>query len=184
MAWFAAAAYVAGTIYNAHSQDQEDKERAAAERRNAAFFREQAEFARRAGEREQAIFKRQSQHFIDEQISTISKSGVNFSGSFVNVVAESQFLANQELQAIREATDFNVRLAEMRGLDSLDTARAIEGGRQRRFVGNVIGGAANALVLARKGGGRDVGGGGGGNTPDGGFSGPMPASTYFDNTIA
>lgn len=148
----AAGLYVVGTVYNMYQQGEADRDQAAAEERNAAFFMEQAAFARRAGEREQAIFSRQTDQFIDAQMGRVAKSGVNFSGQTASVVAFSEYLAGLELQAIKDETEFNVRLATMRGIDSLQVANDIRSGTKAKQVGMLLNGIGNAASMSSKSG--------------------------------
>lgn len=95
-----------------------------AEKANAMFYREQAEFARFSGERQQAIFDRESEVLFGEQESAFAKAGVDMASS-------STFMAHQLLNrqteswAIKMETDMNVRLATLRADQSEKEAAAL-----------------------------------------------------------
>lgn len=138
----------ASTIMSVNAQRKADKERANAEARNASFFREQAAFAQAAGDRELEVFKRKHERLVGDQLGKIAKSSAMLSGSFVNVVAETQFLGEKEMAAIERETKFNVRMAMVRGLEADHTARQIRKNIDNRTAGLLLQGAAGMISTA------------------------------------
>jgi len=126
---------------------------AEAERANASFLREQAEFAEISGKRELNIFERQSDRVIGAQQSAFAKAGVDLSGSALAVLAESKQQAAEEKGAIRRESEFRVRLANLRAQEAEGAAGRLEGGLFGDILGGVIGAGADvAGGLIAKGG--------------------------------
>lgn len=99
-------------------------DQADAEEKNAAFYREQADFAAKAGERQRMIFDRESVILFGEQASAFAKAGIDTSGSGYFLAQQNLFRA-QESNAIQEETDMNVRLATLRAEQADATADAL-----------------------------------------------------------
>lgn len=96
-----------------------------AEKANASFFRDQADFAQFAGDRQKVIYNEESQVLYGEQMSGFAKAGIDTENS-------SFFMATQMLQRNRGAnaitleTDMNVRLANARADASQSVAAQYE----------------------------------------------------------
>jgi hypothetical protein len=118
------AAMAVGTIIKSYGQIKANEDQAAAEKRNAAFYREQAEFAQRAGDRKRAIFERESDVLYGDQVGAFAKAGVD-TGSSSFFLAQQVFYRQNESFAIKEEADFNVRLAMLRADQATSTARAL-----------------------------------------------------------
>lgn len=119
-----------GTVLGAYGDFMSSQARAAAERKNAAFYREQAEYARRAGIRQRQIFDRQSKVIEGQQLSGFAKSGIDTVNSSL-FMATQKLYRQQESAAIQEEADFNERLALLRAENSMMEANAY--GDKRAF---------------------------------------------------
>lgn len=103
----------AGLVVRAIGRDKANQAEAEIEAQNAAFYREQAQFAEDSGRRAQLIFDRDSVVLFGEQAAGLANAGI---GSSVS----SMFMAQQELyrdvesRAIRAEADMNVKLATLR----------------------------------------------------------------------
>jgi hypothetical protein len=96
-----------------------------AEETNAAFYREQANFARETGERQRLIFDRESVILFGQQRSAFAKAGVDTEHS-VNFMASQMSFRTQESYAIQKEADMNVRLATLRAEQADETARQMK----------------------------------------------------------
>lgn len=113
-----------GTILSAYGDWMASQAEAAVERRNASFYEEQADFARRAGIRERMLFDRKSKVTQGQQLAGFAKSGGDISASSFFMATQSLY-AQQESAAIQEEADFNERLALLRAQMSKEKADAI-----------------------------------------------------------
>ena len=155
---FMIGAMAVGTVIKSFGQIKANNDQAAAERQNAAYYREQADFARKAGDRKRTIFDRESTVVYGDQVAGFAKAGVDTTNS-------SFFLAQQVLYrqtesfAIKQESDFNVRLAMLRAEQAESTANALSDPLNNALM---IGG--NVLSLA----GNFMPAGGGASAPSGG----------------
>ena len=101
----------AGTALSIFGQMQANFAQAQAERENAAWLDEQANFLEQSSAREAKIFERQARLQIGEQIGGFSASGVELSGSALDTIRESFSLMEDELQAISDQGRMSVREA-------------------------------------------------------------------------
>lgn len=133
-----------GLVLGAYGDWMASRAEAEAEARNADFYREQAEFARKAGVRQRMIFARQSKVLLGEQAAGIAKSGGGQSSLFL---ATQDLFRQQEEGAIQEETDFNVRLARLRAEHSQSRAEMV--GSKTNFwlrtAGRGLSGASSVL---------------------------------------
>jgi hypothetical protein len=105
----------AGIALNVIGNYRANMEKADAEAANAAFYREQAAFAKETGERAERISERQYQRLYGEQVGAFASAGVDIgSGSALDVLAESRVIQMEERAAIRKEASMNVRLAMLR----------------------------------------------------------------------
>lgn len=111
----------AGMFMGGIGRAQADYAQADAERENAQYYREQADFAAQAGRRQRDIFERDSKILVGDQLSAFAKAGID-------TQASSFFIANTTLQRSRESgaikaeADMNVRLASLRANQASQTA--------------------------------------------------------------
>lgn len=103
--------FVAGTALSMFGQYQANMAQAQAERENAAWLDQQAEYAEIANQREQSIFIRESNQFLGAQFDAISTSGVDLAGSALDTIDESYNLVARELEAIQLSGEMQVREA-------------------------------------------------------------------------
>lgn len=113
-----------GTVLAAYGDWMASQAEAAVERRNASFYEEQADFARRAGIRERMLFDRKSKVVEGQQTAGFSKSGGNLAASSFFMATQSLY-QQQESAAIQEEADFNERLALLRAQMSKEKADAL-----------------------------------------------------------
>jgi hypothetical protein len=102
-----------GLLIKSYGQFRANMAQADAEAANASFYREQAEFAAKAGERAVLIHDRESVVLYGEQASGFAKAGVSSSNSSLFMAKEMLF-RQEESAAIKAETDMNVRLAMLR----------------------------------------------------------------------
>lgn len=95
------ALFAAGTAINVFGQIQANKAQAEAERENALWLDQQAEFAKVSTQREEDIFERQTEVQIGEQIAGLGASGFELSGTALNIINDSFNAAKEEVAAIR-----------------------------------------------------------------------------------
>lgn len=113
-----------GLAMKAYGQFTANNDQADAEDQNAAFYREQADFARKAGDRQRMIFDRESVILLGNQTAGFAKSGVSTT-SAADFLAREMLYRQEESQAIKEEADFNVRLAMLRADQSERTADSL-----------------------------------------------------------
>ncbi len=135
------ALYGAGHLIQGVGQYQNATAQEAQERQNAAFYREQAEFAKKSGERQRLIFDRESQILYGEQLSGFAKAGIDTSSS-AEFMAREILYRDQESQAIRAEADLNVKLARMRANAAEVSANDIASAKNINLVGGLITGGA------------------------------------------
>ena len=115
------AGFVAGAGLMAAGQYQANQDQAKSEAQNASFYREQAAFAQDSGDRDLDIFNRKSQIEFGDQVNAFAKAG-NQSSDAIAFLAEEKLSRNKEAGAIKQDRDFNVRLANLRAMDSQSKA--------------------------------------------------------------
>lgn len=145
----AAAVMGAGTIMQSYGRYRATLDQADAEEVNAAWYREQADFAREAGDRQAMIFDRESKILFGEQRSAFAKSGVNPSESSF-FMAQQMLYRSQEGYAIDKEADFNERLANLRANQAQETARSLRDAAPMEFFGGLMaGGGQMAGAMAK-----------------------------------
>lgn len=112
----------AGTAMSMIGQWTSNWEQAAAERRNAEFYRKQAEYARLAAMRAEQLAEFDYSGKIGQQTGAYAASGVDLSGSAAVTVGGSIKNMIDEIWAIKKKGDMDVQLAQMRGTNSQQRA--------------------------------------------------------------
>lgn len=161
-----------GTVLRGIGQARANQDQAAAERQNASFYREQANFAQKAGDRQRGIFDRESQILYSEQQSGFAKAGVD-TGSSSYFMAQQMLYRQDESYAIKEETDFNVRLAMLRADQADATARSLSDP-----MNNIMQIGGGVLSTLGQSGLLDKGGGGGSGKSGGSSSGGSAGGSY------
>lgn len=110
----AGAALMVGTAANIYGSIKANQAQASAEEANAAFYLEQADYAKKAGERELSIYRDQASEFIGAQKSSFGRAGVELSGSPLLALADTQFRQLKEEKAIQLDTAAKVREATLK----------------------------------------------------------------------
>lgn len=136
----------AGLLLKAYGNYKANMDQGEAEKRNASFYREQADFARKAGERQQQIFDRQSQVLYGDQLGAFAKAGVDTSASSF-YLAKEVFFRQQESYAIKQEADMNVRLAMLRADQAQRNADSLQDPTNNLLQagGTLLSGAASVL---------------------------------------
>ena len=92
---------------------------------NAAFYREQAEFAREATNRTLEIYQDDTDTFVGQQKTSIAKSGISLSGSALLALADTKFKSLREEEAILRDGKFKEQEALLKAGASIDQADRI-----------------------------------------------------------
>lgn len=121
-----AALIAAGTFTQILGRYGANLQQALAERANAKFYAEQAQFARLAAERAERVAEFDYTHKIGEQISTYAGAGVDMSGSAEVTVGATVANAVNEIMALRAKGKLDVALATMRSQQAAQTASTLE----------------------------------------------------------
>ena len=112
----------AGTALQIAGQWMSNWEMAQQERRNAAFYQEQAQYARLSAMRAEQIAEFDYTHKVGQQISDYAGSGVDISGSAATTIGGTLKNAIDEVWATKKKGDMDVKLATMRGSFAQDRA--------------------------------------------------------------
>lgn len=91
---------IAGAGLSIFGQIQANIAQAKAERENAAWLEEQAEFIRSSTERSLSIYQRQAGKFKEDQASALGASGFEMSGSASDIFNDTLRSISEELDAI------------------------------------------------------------------------------------
>jgi hypothetical protein len=121
---------IAGSQKAASASRKAGRAQAEASRLNSELFLETAEFNKMAGKRKFAKFERESQIFMGNQVSRFAKAGVDMTGSPLMQQVMTQERVNMQLEDIRQETEFNVRIANLRARGATAQAdNAIKAGK-------------------------------------------------------
>lgn len=129
-----AAAAVLGSAVSTLGKLDANQAQADAERRNAAWYEDQADYARDVGERKRNIFKRQAEQVQGRQMSAFAKAGVDISSSSL-FLSQQLFFAQQEDGAIKQEADMNVRLAKMKAQEANRVADNLTSNETKNMIG-------------------------------------------------
>jgi hypothetical protein len=113
-----------GIAMQGYGRVKANLDQAMEEEMNAGFYREQAEFSRKAGDRQKDIFDRESEVLYGEQLSAFAKAGVDTSSNSL-FMAKTMLFRDQESNAIKEEADFRTRLAMLRADQAQRTADSL-----------------------------------------------------------
>lgn len=149
-----------GTLLKAYGDWQANSDQAEEERQNAAYLREQAAFARKAGARQEQIFEEDADRFYKNQIGLFARNGVEVEAT---VLADTIRKTREGLAAIRTETEANARLALLRGQAADQRAERLGsfGNNLLQAGGTVASGAGNIISrwpAGGKGGSQDASG--------------------------
>jgi hypothetical protein len=164
MAPVAIAFMAIGALAQGAAKAQADRDQAAASRRNADWFREQADYARFVGDRDILLFDRQSKVTFGEQRSAFAKAGVDTAESS-RFLAEQELYGQQESNAKTKERDMNVRLASLKAEQADQEAFQLDSAAQWDMFSGVMG-AGTTIAQGNAGGyGLNNSSNGGGNSP-------------------
>lgn len=129
---------VGASLFSAYGQYKASRAQEKAERQNARYMREQAELNKLAAERELDIFERESEQFLGDQLSIISRSGVSLSGSALMGIADEKRSIMNEAEVIKITGQRNVNLANMRAQQSENAAKDTARIRNIQTIGSIL----------------------------------------------
>ena len=110
----------ARTAISAYGAIKSNQDKADAEKRNADYYAEQADYAQQIGERELALFGQKEESLRSSLIGAYAKSGVEMTGSPLLMLEAQAIRGEQQKRAMTLETERRVRLARLRGESSLN----------------------------------------------------------------
>lgn len=115
----------AGTAIQVAGQMSANAAQAAAERQNAKFYAEQAEYARLSSQRAEQISEVDWTTKYGAQLSAYAGGGVDSSGSAGLTIGGTLKMAVDDLFAIKKKGEMDVKIARLRGGQSAESARTL-----------------------------------------------------------
>lgn len=100
---------------------------AAAEEANAAWYQEQAEFARQSTSRSLTIFRDEAEDFRSKQVGAVARGGVTLSGSPLLALMDTSIKRQREEESIIENGRMQRKEALMKAGASLEQAERLTG---------------------------------------------------------
>lgn len=116
---------IAGTALNVFGQWQANFAQAQAERENAQWLNEQAEFIRQSTARSLSIYERQASQFKEEQLGIIGASGVELSGTASDIFSDTLKSISEEIDAIQAQGEMQEREARLKAFQANRQARRL-----------------------------------------------------------
>lgn len=129
---FAAAAGI-GAATKIYGSIKANQAQAEAERANALFYEEQAQFARESTFRSLEIYQDEAEDFRGKQIGAIAAGGLQMTGSALAILADTELKKVRESDAIIRDGKFKEREAFLKAGASIEQAERLSG-----FVANVL----------------------------------------------
>ncbi len=138
------ALFAAGQGLQLWGQVRANRDQARAERQNAAWMREQAAFIKKASLREESIFKTQMEQVISEQQASFAAKGIEMSGSVLDIIDSTFEQGREEIQAIRDQADMQIRGSLLRAGAAEEHAGQLSSFRNNamQFGGSFLTGSA------------------------------------------
>jgi hypothetical protein len=149
-------AMAAGGVVRGIGQWAANQDQADAERKNAAYYDEQAAFAEASWKREREIYQREGQLAVGAQMSAFAKAGVDMQGSPLLAQFDTLKKIDDELAAIDAEGAMNVRLARLRSKNSREYADSLSSFRNNalQFGGTILGTGGDMLSRYQPKGGK------------------------------
>lgn len=149
-------AIIAGTAIDAYGRYKANQAQADADEQNAAFYREQADFAQKAGDREINVYEDEANQFEGSQKSSYARGGVELSGSPLLAFGDTKFREMQQVDAIKQKTAQSVLEASLRGTSAQNSADSLNSfaGQALPLAGTLLTGLSNAAVVSAASGGK------------------------------
>lgn len=116
---------IGGMALNIFGQWQANMAQAQAERENAAWLAEQAEFIEESTERSLAIYERQAAGFTQEQMSLLGGSGVELSGTASDIFNDTLSSIDKEIDAIVAQGEMQKREALLKSMQATRQAQRL-----------------------------------------------------------
>lgn len=132
------------------SQSREAKQKAEAEREDAFLRDLQAIQVEKSAERDVRLLRTRGQKIKGEQIGAIAASGIELSGTPLQLIEDTAFAVESEISAIREGARF--RASQIRAGAEARRRRAedIEGAVGLRQLGTILGGSSRIAAASGK----------------------------------
>lgn len=130
---FALAATIAGGALKTYGNIKANQAQAEAERANAAFYQEQAQFARESTARALEIYQDDAEDFRGKQVGAIAAGGLQMTGSALAILADTELKKVRESDAIIRDGKFKEREAFLKAGASIEQAERLSG-----FTANVL----------------------------------------------
>ena len=115
----------AGTALQISGQLGANAAQAAAEKKNAQFYEEQAQFARLSAQRAESLSEVDWTTRYGAQVSAYAGGGVDLSGSAGLTVGGTLKMAVDDLFAIKKKGEMDMKLARLRGGQSAERANTL-----------------------------------------------------------
>ncbi len=112
-----------GTIFKVFGALKRNRDEANAEKRNAAFYEEQAQYTEYAGREKKRLLEYENANVLNKQRSAFAKSGISFTGSALDFQFGTQNMQMKEIEALEKQTSYETRLARTRAQSSLKHAK-------------------------------------------------------------
>lgn len=109
---------IGGTTLQVYGNITANLDQARAEAENAIWMREQAAFIQKSTDREMSIFNRESQDMMASLENSFAKSGISMVGSAFELQQQEEMKRQQELQAIADQGNMNIKEALMKASSS------------------------------------------------------------------
>ncbi len=122
-----AAAVAIGGAAKMYGNMKANSAQAEAERANALFYEEQAQFARESTFRSLEIYQDDAEDFRAKQLGAIARGGVAFSGSALEIMADTELKRIRESDAIVRDGKFKEREAFLKAGASIEQAERLTG---------------------------------------------------------
>jgi hypothetical protein len=116
----------AGTALQVFGQYQANQAQAKAELQNAAFYKDQADFAFASGIRQAELARRSYTFDRGAKTGAYARGGVDLSGSAAITISESVSQMYGELSAIKNKQEIETKLALMRSRNASDAAATLQ----------------------------------------------------------
>lgn len=135
-----AGAGVIGGSANAIGQIKADGDEAAAHRKNAMEYENNAAYIERVGKRKLSLLEREQGQFVDRQKSAFAKSGISFDGSVIDFIADTKVEQLRERKAVEMETFMEARFMRSKAAQSTSRAETLQQGKLFKGVTSFLGG--------------------------------------------
>lgn len=124
---------------NLYADEVEIQESIREELKREKFLEEQKKFSRLVTDRDKEILRKEGAELTGNQISAFAANGVDISGSALLEVANTQSEIENEMQAIRDESAFNLKVLNNEIKASRERRSALSSGKGMRRFGHFLG---------------------------------------------